>query len=54
MSGNNCLKGYRALHIGANQGKRGFNYLESEFSVQYVKLEVFGVREFISELIRAI
>ena len=42
------------VHIGANQVKRGFNYLESECSVQNVKLGVFGVREFISKLIRAI
>ena len=44
---------FLALHIGANQVKRGFNYLESEFSVQNVKLDVFGVREFISKLFRA-
>ena len=27
------------MHIGADQAKRGFNYLEPEFHVQNVKLE---------------
>ena len=37
--------------LGQIKEKKRFNYLESEFSVQYVKLGVFGVREFIYELI---
>ena len=36
--------------LGQIKEKKRFNYLESKFSVQYVKLGVFGVREFIYEL----